>query len=85
MARTQILPSDPGAVKLWESEVAVDAKKKSFFTPMTGGEKELLPVVRKTALESGPGDEVTMYLVAKIVGKPVEGSEPVNDSIRPDR
>jgi N4-gp56 family major capsid protein len=75
MARTQILPSDPGAIKLWESEVAVDARKKSFFTPMTGGEKELLPVVRKTSLESGPGDEVTMYLVAKIVGKPVEGQE----------
>ena len=46
MARTQILPSDPGAIKLWESEVAVDSKKKSFFTPMTGGEKELLPLMQ---------------------------------------
>ena len=75
MARTQILPTDPGAVKKWETEVSVEATKKSGFTKMTGGEKSALPVVRKTSLESGPGDEVTMYLIAKIVGKPREGAE----------
>lgn len=75
MARVQILPTDPGAVKKWETEVSVEATKKSGFTKMTGGEKSALPVVRKTSLESGPGDEVTMYLIAKIVGKPREGAE----------
>jgi len=75
MARTQILPTDPGAVKLWESEVAVEARNKSFWAPMTGTEKDAMPVVRKTSLESGPGDEVTMYLIAKLVGKPIEGQE----------
>lgn len=75
MSRTQILPSDPGAVKVWEGDVALDTKKKSWWEPMTGGEKDALPVLRKTSLESGPGDEVTCYLIAKIVGKPVEGQE----------
>lgn len=75
MARTQILPTDPGAVKIWETDVAVDTKKKSFFESMTGTEKDALPVVRKTSLESGPGDEVTTYLIAKLKGKPIEGSE----------
>lgn len=75
MARTTILPTDPGAVKRWETEVSVDMTKKSAFTKMTGGEKSAVPVVRKTSLESGAGDEVTMYLIAKLVGKPREGSE----------
>ena len=75
MARTQVLPSDPGAVKVWETDVAVDTKKKSWFEPMTGGEKDALPVVRKTSLDSGTGDEVTTYLIAKLTGKPIEGSE----------
>jgi N4-gp56 family major capsid protein len=77
MARTQILPTDPGAVKLWESEVSVEMTKRSEFTKMTGTEKSKLPVVRKTSLESGPGDEVTMYLIAKMTGKPREGQEKV--------
>jgi N4-gp56 family major capsid protein len=73
--RTQILPTDPGAVKLWETEVANEQKKKSKFTKMTGTEKSAMPIVRKTSLESGPGDEVTMYLIAKLTGKPREGAE----------
>lgn len=75
MARTQILPTDPGAVKVWSSKVAVDTKKKMYFDKMTGGEEDALPVVTKTELESGPGDEVTTYLIAKIRGKPVEGEQ----------
>lgn len=75
MARTQILPTDPGAVKLWETEVANEQKKKSKFTKMTGSEKSAMPVIRKTSLEDGPGDEVTMYLIAKMTGKPREGAE----------
>jgi N4-gp56 family major capsid protein len=42
---------------------------------MTGSEKSALPIIRKTSLESGPGDEVTCYLIAKMVGKPREGAE----------
>lgn len=77
MARTQILPTDPGAVKLWETEVANEQKKKSKFTKMTGTEASKMPVIRKTTLEDGPGDEVTMYLIAKMTGKPREGAEKI--------
>jgi N4-gp56 family major capsid protein len=75
MARTQILPTDAAAVKVWSAEVAIDGKKKSFWDKQTGGEDQALPVVAKTDLESGPGDEVTTVLIAKIRGKPVEGDE----------
>lgn len=77
MARTQILPTDPGAVKVWETDVAVEQKKRSKFTKLTGTEKSALPVVRKTSLEEGAGDEVTMYLIAKLTGKPREGAEKI--------
>jgi N4-gp56 family major capsid protein len=75
MARTTILPTDPSAVKAWAAEVALDSKKKTFFNKMTGKEGSSMPVVIKTDLESGPGDEVTTTLIAKIKGKPVEGAE----------
>jgi N4-gp56 family major capsid protein len=77
MARTAILPTDPAAVKVWSAQVAIDAKKKSFWDKMTGGEDAALPVVQKTELESGPGDEVTTTLIAKLRGQPVEGDEKI--------
>jgi N4-gp56 family major capsid protein len=77
MARTQILPTDAGAVKKWETEVSVEMTKKSAYTKMTGSEKSAMPIIRKTSLESGPGDEVTMYLIAKMTGKPREGAEKI--------
>lgn len=77
MARTQILPTDPGAVKLWETEVANEATKKMVFSKMTGTEKSAMPIVRKTSLEDGAGDEVTMYLIGKLTGKPREGAEKI--------
>ena len=75
MARTAILPTDTAAVKVWSAQVAVDAKKKSFWDKMTGGEDSALPVVAKTDLESGAGDEVTTTLIAKLRGQPVQGDE----------
>ena len=73
--RTQVLPSDPGAVKAWASKVALDTRKKTFFNGMTGDEGSAMPCIRKTDLESGPGDQVTTTLIAKIRAKPIEGQE----------
>lgn len=75
MARTTILPTDPAAVKVWSAKIALDAKKKSFWDKMTGGEDAALPVVAKTELEEGPGDEVTTTLIAKLRGQPIQGDE----------
>lgn len=73
--RTQVLPSDPSAVKAWASKVALDTRKKTFFNGMTGDEGSAMPCIRKTDLESGPGDQVTTTLIAKIRAKPIEGQE----------
>ena len=73
--RTQILPTDPQAVKAWAAKVALDTRKKTFWDKMTGEEGSAMPCIRKTDLESGPGDEVTTTLIAKIRAKPIEGQE----------
>ena len=44
MARTQILPTDPGAVKIWAAKVALDSAKKTYFAKMTGSERSYKPV-----------------------------------------
>jgi len=75
MAKTSVLPTDAGAVKLWSAKVAIDTANKMYWGKLTGSEADALPVVNKTDLESGPGDEVTSYLIAKFRGKPIEGSE----------
>lgn len=75
MSRTRILPTDAGAVKVWAAKVAVDAQTKSYFGKMTGDEDSALPIVTKTDLETNAGDEVTTYLIVKLVGKPVEGDQ----------
>lgn len=73
--RTQILPTDPSAVKVWSAKVALDTRKKTFWDKMTGEEGSSMPAFRKMDLESGPGDEVTTTLIAKIRAKPIEGQE----------
>lgn len=76
MARTAILPTDPGAVKAYSASVAVDVAKKSYFnSKLAGSETQKLPVLMKTDLEAGAADEITVYLVAKLRGRPAQGSE----------
>ncbi len=75
MSKTNVLPTDPQAVKVWNAKVAVDTVNKMYFGKMMGAEDSSMPVVMKTDLESGPGDEVTTTLIAKLRGKPVEGDE----------
>lgn len=75
MARTQFLPTNPATQKAWSARVALDSKKKCKFDRLTGEEGSSMPVVYKTDLEKGPGDEVTTTLVAKLRGKPIEGQE----------
>lgn len=75
MARFQIATDDPGAVKLWSSRVALDTRKKTYVSKLTGEEGSSMPFVTKTDMEDGPGDEVTTTLIAKLRGKPAEGNE----------
>lgn len=76
MARTLFGTSGAGTPKRWATKALSEIRKKSYFiSRMTGTEDRLLPVVLRNDLESGPGDEVTVYLVAKIQGLPIQGNE----------
>lgn len=74
--QTLFSSADAGTVKKWAvSAMAETAKASYLMSRMAGDEDQRLPVVVRNELESGAGDEVTIYLVAKIVGKPVQGTE----------
>lgn len=76
MARTLFGSSGAGTPKRWSTKAMSEIAKKSYFVSrMTGSEDDLLPVVLRNDLESGPGDEVTVYLVAKIQGLPIQGND----------
>lgn len=75
MARFSIATDDPGTVKLFSSRVALDTRKKTYVSKLTGEEGSSMPFVTKTDMEDGPGDEVTTTLIAKLRGKPAEGQE----------
>lgn len=71
MARTTILPTDPAKRKAWAASVAEDSIKEQYFSRLEGEEGTYKPVVRKTELEKGAGDEVVTTLVAKLRGTPI--------------
>lgn len=73
--RTTVLPTDASARKLWTLAVHTDSVHESFWGRHMGPEGSRALVVRKTDLESGPGDEVTTTLVAKLRGRPVREGE----------
>ena len=75
MARTQYLPTSPEAVKVWSNKVVLDSVKKMATKNLIGDEGSSQPFIVKSDLESGPGDEVTTTLIAKLRGKPIEGAE----------
>jgi N4-gp56 family major capsid protein len=85
MARTQILPTDPHARKAWAMRVATDSVKEAYWSRHIGAEGSRSMIVKKTDLESGPGDEVTTTLVAKLRGAPVtEGVKLAGKEMRLD-
>ena len=74
--RTVFGTNDPANVKKYSAAVAHETMRKSFFgSRFIGGEDQKLPVVNKTDLEEGPGDEVIVYLVLKITGAPIRGND----------
>lgn len=83
MARTTILPTDPVKRKAWASAVAEDSIKEQYYSRMEGEEGSYSPVVRKTELEKGAGDEVVTTLVAKLRGTPItEGKKMAGNEFR---
>ena len=54
--------NDPGVVKKWSAKAMAELTVASYFIgKMTGTEEQRLPIALRNDLESGPGDEVTLY------------------------
>lgn len=83
--RTNVLPTDPSKRAAWVMSIHTDSIKEQYFSRWTGPEGSSAVVIRKTDLESGPGDEVTTTLVAKLIGAPViEGQKLEGKEMRLD-
>jgi len=83
--RTTVLPTDPQKRQAWVLSVHTDSIKNQYFSRYTGSEGSTAMVIRKTDLESGPGDEVLTTLVAKLRGTPViEGQKLEGNEMRLD-
>jgi N4-gp56 family major capsid protein len=66
--RTNVLPTDPQTRKAWALSVHTDSLKDQYWSKHMGPEGGQTLVIRKTDMESGPGDEVTATLTAKLRG-----------------
>ena len=67
---------DPGNVKKFSAKAAAEMARKSFFgSRFIGEEEQRLPVVTRADLQAGPSDELTLFLVLKLTGRPIRGDE----------
>jgi hypothetical protein len=66
--RTNVLPTDPNKRMAYTLSVLNDSINESYWSRWMGAEGTPAIVIRKTDLESGPGDEVTTTLTAKLRG-----------------
>jgi len=66
--RTTVLPTDPQKRLAYKLAVHNDSIEQSYFSRWMGAEGSPAIVLRKTDLESGPGDEVVTTLTAKLRG-----------------
>jgi N4-gp56 family major capsid protein len=83
--RTTVLPTDPQKRMQYKLAVHNDSIEQSYFSRWMGAEGSPAIVLRKTDLESGPGDEVTTTLTAKLRGKIIrEGQKLAGNEMRMD-
>lgn len=83
--RTSVLPTDPNKRMAYTLSVLNDSINESYFSRWMGAEGTPALVIRKTDLESGPGDEVTTTLTAKLRGKVVqEGQKLAGNEMKMD-
>jgi N4-gp56 family major capsid protein len=73
--RTSVLPTDPQKRMAYALSVLTDSTEESYFSRFMGPEGSSSIVIRKTDLESGPGDEVTTSITAKLRGQIIREGE----------
>jgi N4-gp56 family major capsid protein len=83
--RTNVLPTDPNKRMAYTLSVLSDSINSSYFSRFMGAEGSPAIVIRKTDLESGPGDEVTTTITAKLRGQVVqEGQKLAGNEMKMD-
>jgi N4-gp56 family major capsid protein len=83
--RTTVLPSDPNKRMAYTLAVHNDSVEESYFSRWMGAEGSPAIVIRKTDLESGPGDEVTTTITAKLRGRIIrEGQKMAGSEMKMD-
>lgn len=73
MATTVVAFGDPRAQKKWSANLAVDARKKSYFEGRFIGTDDNSVIQRKTELESDAGDRISFDLCVQMRAKPTYG------------
>ena len=73
MGTTTIPFGDPKAVKRWSTNLAVDARKKSYFETRFIDSSDNAVIQKKTELESDAGDRISFDLVVQMRNKPTYG------------
>lgn len=73
MGTTTVPFGDPKAQKKWSGNLAVDARKKSYFENRFIGTSDNSIIQRKTELESDAGDTISFDLCVQMRNKPTYG------------
>jgi N4-gp56 family major capsid protein len=73
MSQTVVAFGDPKAQKKWSANLAVDARKKSYFENRFIGVDDNNIIQRKTELETDAGDTISFDLCVQMRAKPTYG------------
>ncbi len=75
MSTTTFGTSDPKTIKRWGTDLAVDARKKSYFEGRFIGTSDNSIIQRKTELEGAEGDKISFDLCVQMRNKPTYGDD----------
>lgn len=75
MSQTVVAFGDPKAQKRWSANLAVDARKKSYFENRFIGTDDNAVIQRKTELETGAGDRISFDLCVQMRNRPTYGDQ----------
>lgn len=73
MSQTIVSHNDPKTQKKWSADLAVDARKKSYFEAKFIGTSENSIIQRKTELDTGSGDRISFDLSVQMRGEATYG------------
>ena len=75
MSQTVVAFGDQKAQKKWSANLAVDARKKSYFENRFIGTDDNAVIQRKTELETGAGDRISFDLCVQMRNRPTYGDQ----------